>query len=512
MPVTVNSRFLAVASTPQNINTGWQIRVLDYKDMTTLVAIVSEYTQFNFTQQLNDPGLGSITFDTDSPWWYTRLNNGDIAKNIQNREYVFEAWENGVRRFAWLGQTVEHTIDGPDENHVTTISGPGIAGVLRWACIMRPGWPKRPPIIGKDKNGDPVRRSVSFNDRVPAFLWQFPMRWASMQMWYTVFRAAQRRGLVRMVNPMFDNYHDSAKHKWQLVQTIENITNNHGYQPSELNENLLDFLNECTGQDAGKWFGQRLEWMMHPGFKLDVRPRIGTDRTRTVRFFSGQIESNQRTRDREEIFNRITAVDVEGGESIRTSASSVQKWNLREQRNETNKNVTNTSLRNALADRYLQQSRDEKIQWEIKIPYDEPGRVPFHHFYVGDSIMIDGVENRVMAISIALDAENSVPQVELTLQSILETRLQQVQKAITKLVNNPTQVNLEQLKNVDVSTKPDGEVQLVYNPKTGKWEPKPLGTGGTGTGGPQVFIRPTDPATDNTVTVRPGDFWLETYA
>lgn len=518
MATTVSSRFLSVTTAPPNINTGWQIRVLDYKDMKTLVAIISEFASFGFTMQLNSAGTGTLTMDTDSPWFATKLNNDEPASSILNHEYVFEAWESGVRRFAWLGQTVENTIIGEDETRTTTISGPGIAGVLSWAVIMRPGWPKKPPKVGLTPNKKPLLRSYSYNDKKPAFIWQFPMSWSSMRMWYTVFKAAQRRGVVRMVTPMFTATADSAKTKWVWIKTVDEIADQHGYQPQELNESLLDFLNECTGQDYTKWFGQRLEWIMYPGFKLDVRRRIGTDRSKTVRFFTGQLISDNRTRDRESIFNRVTAVDVDGVESIRTDAKSVKAWNLREQRNETNKNVTDNTLRSQLADRYILQSKDEKNQWEIKIPYGLPGRVPFHAFYVGDTIALNGTNFRVKAISISLAADQTDPDCELTLQSVIEARLDDLQKQITRLINDPRQFTLDDIKDVKIPAKPKVKSGLVYDPETKKWVAEavktdttiPDTTGGGG-GGPRVYIQSVDPTFSGKNTVDAGDFWLETY-
>jgi hypothetical protein len=512
-----NSRFLAITSSEPNINTGWQIRIRDYKDMSTLVAICNEFDSFAFTQQLNDPGTGSLTIDTDSPWWNQRLNNGRSARSLLDNEYVLEAWEGGVARFAWLAQTVENTIVGEDETHKTTISGPGIAQTLTWACIMRPGWPKKPPKVGIDPTGAALLRSYSYQDTLPAYIWQFPKKWPTMRMWTTVFQAAQRRGLLKFVKPQFSGILDSSRKKWVWVNTLQTIVDNHGYQPEELGENLLDFLNDCTGQDYSKWFGQRLEWLMSPGFKLRVQTRIGTDRSASVKFYTGQIISNERTRDRESIYNRVTAVDVDGSESIRTDAASVKKWNLREQRNETNKNITDNTLRNDLADRYIQQSRDEKSQWSIKVPYDDFGRVPLRDFYVGDTVMFDntvgagGLGNyRVMAISISLSADMLVPDVELTLQSIIDGKLIELEKQITRLVNNPRNFSLKDIKDIAIPDAPKVPSGLTYDPKTKKWVATPVTDFGGHEDGIHVFIQTADPAATTTNNVSTGDLWLDT--
>lgn len=513
-----DSKFLAVTTPPPNINTGWSIRILDYKDMSTTVAICNEFAAFQFTQQLNDPGTGSVTFDTDSPWWNQTLNNGLSARTLLDNEYVLEAVECGTPRFAWLAQTVENSPVSADETATTTISGPGTAQCLAWACIQRPGWPKTPPVVGTTPAGYPLHRATSYQDTLPALIWQFPTTWPTMRMWTTVFQAAQRRGLIPFMKPQFSGILDTERKKWVYVKTQQNIVDLHGFQPQELNENLLEFLNDCTGQDNTVWFGQRLEWLMGVGFKLRVMTKIGSDKSATVRFFAGQMISNDRTRDREQIFNRITAVDVEGGESIRTNTASVTKWNLREQRNETNKNVTDPTLRNDLADRYLLQSQDEKSQWSIKIPGDDVGRVPFTDFVVGDTVMVDDTsaagglaQYRVKAISISITADQQVPDVELTLQSVIDAKLDDIQKQITKLINNPRNFNLDKLKDIDIPEKPTVSSALVYNPKTNKWVAQPVsefGSSGSGGGG-HVYIGPTDPALAPGTTVAIGDFWLQ---
>jgi hypothetical protein len=529
MPATVNSRFLSIGTPEPDIRAGWTIRVLDYKNMTSLVAVINEYTAFTFTQELNGTGQGSITMDQDSPFWTRSLGNGDPAVTLQNREYIFEAWDNDTPRFAWLAQAVTNTIVGEDETRLVTISGPGIAQVLTWATINRPGWPTTPPIVEYfTSNADPtvktpVRRSTSPDDTQPAYLWQFPPSWPTMRMWYTTLRAAQRRGLINIVNPMFTATKDSAKQKWKVVKTIATIASGEGYQPETPSAHLLDFLNDCTGQDYSKWFGERLEWLMYPGFNLDVRTRIGVDRPH-VRFFSGGIVSDERARDRENIYNRIIAVDVDGNETIVTDKDSIAAWNLREQRNETNKNVTLTDLRAELANRYLGQYKDEKDEWTIKIPYEEPNRTPYRHFFVGDTVGFDvGLSGdipdnrngpqkmRVMAITISVSADSAVPDCELTLKSLIDSRLESIEKQITKLLNNPRNVSLDDIKDISIPEKPDTKSALVYNPATKKWEAVPLSSIGGSGGSGVTYMQSQDPATQANNTVKPGDFWLETY-
>lgn len=526
MPTTTNARHLTIASGEPNIESGWSIRVLDYKDMTSLVAVISEFNEFSFTQELNGPGTGSVTIDDDSAFWGSvLLENGGDRRNLQNRVYVFEAWDGGTPRFAWLGQTVENTYAGDDMSRSVVISGPGIAQTLAYAAVGRPGFPTKVPILryqpsqASPHTPYPIYRAVSSTDSLSAFGWFFPMTWSTMRMWYTVFRAAQRRGLIGWVKPSFTAMKDSASKPFQVVKTIAAITakkeEERGFQPQEINQTLLEFLADCTGQDYSKWFGQRLEWMMYPGFKLDVRETIGKDRSPTVRFFAGgNILSVERTRDREEIRNRIIAQDVIGNESIRTDKTSVSVWNMREQWNTTNKNVTVDELREQIANRYIKQFKDQKDQWTVKVRYTDTGRIPYRDYFVGDKVgflwdddgMIpdysDGPQvMRILAITIRVGGDDSLPEVELTLQSYIESKIRELEKQITQLLNNPKNVDLNNLKNVTATDPSEGDT-LVYNPVTKKWEANP----GTSSGN-RVFIGPTDPAASNTVQV--GDFWFQ---
>lgn len=528
MATTVNSRFLAIGSREPNISAGWTIRVLDYKDLTSLVTVISEFSAFSFTQELNAPGTGSVTLDEDSPFWTAILENGHSRRELLDRQYVFEAWDNNVARFAWLGQTVTNTVIGEDETRAVTISGPGIAQVLSWAKVWRPGWPTAVPVIKRVKStADPTKynnfyRDTSYNDTLSAFNWGFPVDWSTMRMWYTVFKAAQRRGVLTFVKPMFTALKDSAKQNFLLVKTQASVVGE-VFQPQERDQTLLDFLADCTGQDYSKWFGQRLEWLMYPGFKLDVRTCIGVDRSTTVRFFQGIVQSDERTRDREGIFNRVTAQDVDGNESNRTDATSIARWNIREQWNTTNKEISDNNLRNQIADRLIAQSKDEKDQWAIKVPADAPGRVPYRNFFVGDYVGFNldligltptataaPTKMRIMAITINVTADSTVPECELTLKSIIDTRLEALTKQITYLVNHPVVSSLASASDVSAANPSDGDV-LVYNGNTKKWEATTPTAGTTEEiKNIKVFFSTVDPATLSGNDVSTGDFWFDT--
>lgn len=521
MATTSNSRFLAVGSSQPNLNTGWHVRVLDYKDKKSLIAVMAEFQEFSFTQQLNDAGTGSVTLDEDDPWWTSVLANGLSHRAIMDREYVFEAWEANTPRFSWLGQNVANTIVGDDETRAVVISGPGLAQVLKRAQLFRPGWPTKPPVVKTEVATDghtqiKTYRETSANDSLPAYKWEFPYTWPTMRMWYTTFRATQRRGLLGWVTPMFTATKDSAKQDFLFVKTVA-AASKQGFRPDSADMTLFDFLSDCTGQDYSKFFGQRLEWVMHAGFKLDVRRRIGVDRSSTVRFFQGNVLSDERTRDRENIVTRVSVLNNSLNEVIRTDKNGVKAWDIRESWNTAAKEVTDAGIQGQIADRMIAENNDENDQWTIKIPYDDPGRVPYHHFGIGDSVgfnvdyfgstptaVVTPSPMRVIAITISMTGDSTVPEVELTLMSIIESQLHKLEREITELKNKAVLRALADLTDVDTSAT-DGSATsstLVYNPMTKKWEAV---TGGTGSGN-HVFFGTVDPSITQTVNV--GDFWL----
>lgn len=527
---TVRSRFLSVGVAEPNLNTGFTVRILDYKDMKTLVAFCPEFTALSFSQELNGVGTGSISLDEDSPWWSNRLNDGQSNRAIMDNEYVFEIWDNGSPLFAFLAQTMTKSVVGADEIRTVTISGPGIAQVLTWAIVNRPGFPTPPPTVDYITDPQPphaktpVPLGFSNSDLKPAYAWKFDKGWSTMRMWYTLLKAAQRRGVIPFVTPMFTALQDSGRQDFQYVKTLEQVSEDEGFSPTSNAENLLDMLNDCTGRDFSKWFSQRLEWIMHPGFKLEVRRKIGADVSKNVRFFSGNIISDERTKDRETIYNRVIVVDDQGYESIRLDTKSVAAWNLRELRNEDHKNLTDNKMRGVVADALLVQNAAQKDEWAIKIPYDDPGRKPFRNFRVGDYIGVNDategltVDNttlpppkyRVMAIAISLSADQNTPDCELTLLSLIDSKLLELEKKITKLLNDPVNFDIVGLKDVKDPNQPIIKASsLVYNPKTKKWEVTPTTELATGSSG-SVYIQATDPAAVSGNTVKTGDFWYDT--
>lgn len=521
-----NAVAFEVLELPPQPEAGWEVRVLDYRDFTTPVAVIAEWVNLMVGVELSAAGQGAITFDQDSRFWNSTLGNDRPAWALKDGEYLFQAWEDGVLRFEWLGRNVTESILDDSETHVVTIAGPGTADVLKWAKILPPGYPKVPPVKKVDTE---LGTSVTVPDDTaadnghPANLWEFPPNTPAMSMFYTLLTAAQSRGTVRFVHPNFTVSADSGKVVWTDVRTVEDASG-HGFRP-ELGTDLLTFLDTCTGKDPGEFFAAHCDWLMRPGFKLEVRNvrgdtrgdiGIGTHRQRQVVFFEGGLLTLQRQRTRDDLANYIVVRDAYGTTSLRVDKNSVAKWNQREHYEGGAANVTEAARRTALADVYLTKLKDETSQWTVAVPYFSAGRRPFKNYNVGDWIGVSSFDDngaskldayRVLAISVSVD---DTPKVELTLQSTFEMRQRRLAEQITQIINkvnnvtnNTSTINDNDITNIDqIIRTPDGGIAEgpYVNPDIPTYSNSELGANGT------VFIQDTDPGDKAQV----GSFWYNT--
>jgi hypothetical protein len=506
------------ARTPQPVEaTGWEVRVRDHATFA-LLAFVPEFVELSVGPELNASGNGSITLDADHPFWSYTLLNGEDASTLTDNENIWQCFEDGVLRFEFIGRTIEETQLDDSESRQLKVSGPGTAELLKWGKILPPGFPKPPP------DGLDPETAVTAKNTVATLGWEFPFHWPAMQMWWTLLKACQSRGTLRFIAPTFTETKDSAGIAWVYVPTIETASKYSGFRP-EMGMDLLDFLNQCTGQDYDKHFADRNEWFMHPGFRLEVRKTIGVNRSgvgipgvavpggAVVRFFEGVLVQKERTRVREEIANYLAVIDVNGRFSFAADSPSIKQWGQREQLQNQNLNITDATLRTQLAHAYLDKAKAEKSEWVIQVPYAQEGRRPFRDYAVGDWI---GIANytpdrgssfdayRILAIVVNID-EDGAGTVELTLQSKIELRDKQLQNKITNIINTINEMNGklpgDQKSNDGDSTVTGPET----TPATGAGtDLASLLNGAAGLG--RVWIQDTDPGDKAAI----GDFWFNT--
>jgi hypothetical protein len=485
-----NEIFFAVRDVPTLPAAGWSVQVCDHTNFATVVAVVEEYIELSIGPELSAPGQGSITLDAQTPFWSSTLLNGRPATDLLAYEYLWEAFEDGVKRFQWLGTMVAEKLLEPTETRAITISGPGAAQVLTWGCVL----PKYfPPASDADHAG--------------SYYWQFPVTWSSMRIWLKLLRVCQSRGTLRWIQPLFTDTADSGHQPWEVVQTVATVAApEDGIRP-EPGTNLLDLLNVHTGQDLTKQFAMRAEWYMWPGFRLDVRKVIGTARQDKVIFFEGGLNLKERTRVRDEIANYIVTLDQNGSSSFAVDTTSITHWNQREQLQNHNLNITDPARRTAIGRVFLEQRKDEKSQWVIHVPYDQPGRKVFTDYGIGDWIGISGFSaagvstvDAYRVLAIVVNVRDAVPTVELTLQSKLDVHQRDLQKQLTSILNA---IGGGADTGSSIAPVPHGHLP------DGTPFPDPSlsgSTGSGGTGGIRVFIQPDDPLDE----AHEGDIWIIT--
>lgn len=503
---TSNGLFFQVLETPVLELVGWTVRVLDYRDFVTPVAIINQFRELTIGLELNAAGAGSITLDEDSPFWSQTLLNGAAASTLKDHEYLFECYEDGVLRFQFLGEKVDEDELAEDETRVVTISGPGAAAVLRWAKVN----PNAPGTTAA---------------QVSAWT-HYPVNWTTMRIWYDQLYRAQHRGTIPFVSMTFTPWVDSAGERWEIVQqppdpgsilAVTFIDPGHGMD-------LLDLLDEYTGQDFDKQEAMRAEWFMWPNFKLDVRKTIGTHREREVVFYEGTMLSRSRSRMREEIANYVVTMDEGGFSSIAVNSVSRSAWLQREYVQTSDTRADEVSKRTAIGQITLAQRKDEMSSWTITVPYDQPGRRVFRDFGIGDHVGIGVYANntttvtayRVLAITVQVSGDEQHPSLELTLQSLQDELQRQLQKQMTKVLNTYT-VDPSVGKTLPIYTGSQVEHYWGHvSPHGPVWVPRSHVGGGvstpTGIPGPaggyegvRVFIQPELPA--EAVT---GDIWIDT--
>ncbi len=214
------------------------------------------------------------------------------------------------------------------------------------------------------------------------------------------------------------------------------------YGPT-LGMSMLDLLKEWTGENRDQWNPVRLEWMMRPNFRLDVRRQFGTRRDKQVVFFEGSthLATKSCDRNREAIANLIIVQSDEGDYSVATNADSVTRWRQREVY-DSQPNATDTTARSVVAQSKLEQVQTERSTWTIKVPPYTPGRRIFVDYDLGDWIGISRLRAsaantvdrfRVMAATLRVSNTNTV-DLELTLQNTTDAYNQRLAARITSLL------------------------------------------------------------------------------
>ncbi len=492
-----NSLWFQVTKAAEAPNIGWQVRVLagwDYGyEYTRVLAYLDEYIELTINQELNEPGNATVTFDLDSPQFAIAVDAGPAGETLLAGNHLWEAWQDGVLRFQWFATNVTETVIDADGTRGVTVSGPGAASILTWAKVMPPGFPKMPE----------------------EQTWPWDYKSPAMQVYRDLITLATKRGLLRKVIPTFTQFKDSNGKPWlDVTYPYERQE-----KPApELGSDLLFQLRQATGQETSATYSPILcDWIMWPGWKLDVRPTIGVDRSTKVIFWESQTQTVSRDRNREEISNIVVVRDDYGVYSLARDNHSIVYWGRKELLQQ-HGDVTDTPRRDAIAKNMLTQLAVEKSAYTIKLPPDLPGRVPFVDFNVGDWIGLsripwrgwsgEGTVSKYRVRAITMRTSTDGLDLELTLETLFEDQLRQLSRQIDVILNTqpklPAVPATPEPTHTTAPTVVKENEKAYWNPQLTKWQSAPF-SGGTGAG-ITVWISDTDPGT----AAKTGDLWYDT--
>lgn len=515
---TSNSVFLEVLPTALE-EIGWEVKVLSHTDFSTELATIPRFSSLLVGVELSGKGAGSISLDLDDIVFSNTLSNGDPSSDLLDYDNLWCAYYNGVLRADWLGSSVEEIIAADDSVHSVQVSGPGSADVLRRGVVLPAGYPQAQ--VSTDPLA-PVGLPTSFEPE-PIF-----------KIYLAYLDEAQNRGTITYVAPMFTGIGDSGGVEWA-------DTNSTGWSPlfdpgegsqvfnagAVLGKNMYELLVMLSGKDSTKPMTVIVDWLMRPGFKLDVRKSLGSHlEDRVIFSIGGAVSRLQRTRIRENIGNVITVRDELGQYSIATNDTSVTNFGRREVLiQKSGPQAVDPALRPQIADVTLEQNKDEKSSWVIKVAPDNEGRVVFEDYNVGDWVGVEssiGVVDpyRVLAISVGVDKDGKM-DVELVLQSLLEFKDEELARQLSVIENTISNLPYTDI-NFPANFNPADFAVPVYNPDTGQLDMTGLGglgdlsggfSGGFGDGGfggsgggIKMFIQPDDPGD----AASEGDMWFRT--
>lgn len=470
----------------------WEVKAFSPDDdFTNPLAVISDYVELIGGPVLCDVGAGSVTLDLDSRVMRSTLPGGAPATSLLAAGMLWRAYEDGEQRFEWIAtRRNKKVLESDNRTRLVEVSGEGGASVLKRAKVLPPGTPHQ-----------------------TSFFWTFSGQ-PRMAAWLTLLQASQGRGTIPYVTALFTAATDSGGLAW--ADTPSGASSQPDYIP-DLGADLLDLLNLSTGQDVEAVAPIRAEWVMWPGFQLDVRPIIGTHREDKVIFHDGgSTISRDQELDCEDVANYIIVRDVYGATSLATSAESIATYGQVELLQDQG-NLTNQDLRAQAANTSLQILKDEKSSWTIVVKPDGDRRRVFRDYGIGDWVGVDEfdintgestvVPYRVMAITIhKTETEYAC---ELTLQSRLDIKIRELQKSLTRILNTQQGGQLPDIPGPGSLPAPDltSYTPYAFTPYNGGWRAAPISSWGGLGGGISMYIQPDEPTGAST-----GDLWYDTDA
>lgn len=210
--------------------------------------------------------------------------------------------------------------------------------------------------------------------------------------------------------------------------------------------NLLELLNNWTGQDLNAPSDLRAEWYMAPNFSLHVRRQFGVHRENQVVFYEGSTTMLTRSRERRraDIRNLIAVQNSTLGDySVAVDQESVSRWHQREYW-EKQADGFGATGRATIAELKLAQAKDEQSTWSMTVPPYAEGRRVYEDYQLGDWVGVSRYQGaaqdeidpfRVKSITIQVNADNTVT-VELGLQNRQEFTLDKLKARLEYFIKH----------------------------------------------------------------------------
>ena len=439
-------------------NVGWYLIAKHGSSFGTIVAQVFRFNELTVMKEISAEGGGSVVIPADDPVFTTPMPNG-LSGTIFDYELLWQVVRNGMVVHEWLGEDPGETIipDSQGGTLANSLSGRGTAKVLEWACALP-----------KDYPGATSSDTRKFSLRPP------------MALWLLLLQECQAQGYLTWIEVTFSETADSAGQPW--LDSLElDIT------PGE---NLLELLNRfCELSD--------LEWVMYPGFLLEVRRTFGTNKEDYVAFYKGAYQLGQsKNRTRRDLANEVIAVAGNGRIASASDSDSIAIWNKRMRIVEIG-DAGGVSAAQTAANINLKMLAEESVSKTIEVLPNETTRRIFDDYYVGDYI---GIQNsdlsfdslRVVTATISI-SDTSEERLELSLMTKWEAREVRLQKLLermgsgavsagTTVIRSSTQAadaalgrsSVGDLVDVDLDLGQSNNRVLTYSEATQKWVPQDI--------------------------------------
>lgn len=446
--------------------------------ITTMVRIAHRYEE-----GIENTYTSNVDLNNFARMYVQRLPSGlrMYAEVSNNNEVTIEDWAYGpVAQRYWRIRE--------DEGEIVFDTSPNnIDWVERFRSTY--SWPTTKVVL---QFGLELTGNVGIALPLPAYMFQLnqstiPETKTAFQQFTELLEAAQAREVIPYVKTDYTDTVDSRGIAWI------------GKPDFEIQEGTKLSVALTSISQA-----QQADWFMDTDFTLKVFQKTKEDSTIPPVYFTkedvvfhegGSQEEKSRTRNREQIANAIVGKNAAGQYVYVEDNDSISKYQRREAFISAG-SANDLATLGLLLDASLQELKDEKSSWRVVVAYDQPGRIPFQDYDIGDWISIETSNsqgeitvNQWRVVGIAIQVGDTDTTVELTLQSRMELLAERLKAQVDNLSASSAaggttigsaisaatlvqQVTLAGLKDVVIGNPVNGQVLTYAN---GFWVPADVG-------------------------------------